>query len=234
MQSYLTKYIHKDVALIIMYYMETDTDYYQISHYVTDRFLLQTATLKITRGASFGPDLYYIFCGLQKINNNLIEPIITQMSPRAIAICDMWHDDMDIYKNQIVKNITCQNVMFIVTYESAIIIYNCNWQPIYTYHIGLVYTCTSSAYGSALYLTYTHYVSEKSNMPYGQLIKLILGPSGRLYELKRIKQAPNSQVLASNIDYVCVKAGNKIIIYRSDTLQKTARVNIGMAIMTHY
>jgi hypothetical protein len=214
MQKCLTKYIHKDIALIITAYAETDTDYYQSSHYVTYQFILRTVTPTITRGVRLGPDIYYIMGSLQKITGNIIKPIMTPTPPCAIAICDMY-----------------KKIIFIVSYELSIIIYNCDWKPIYTYyHTGHVYTCTSSTYGSALYLAHTYYVSENSNMPYGELIKLICVPSGKLYELKRIRQAPNSQVLASNIDYVCVKAGNKVIIYHADTLQKVARVNIGMAI----
>ena len=214
MQSYLTKYIHKDVALIIMAYMETETDYYQSSHYVTYQFTLQSVTPKITRGIRLKSDIYYIMDGLKKITGNIINPIVTPTLPRAIAICDVY-----------------KKIIFIVSYELSIIIYNCDWKPIYTYyHTEHVYTCTSSAYGSALYLTHTYYLYENSNIPYGQLIKLICVPSGQIYELKRIRQAPNSQLLASNIDYVCVKTGNKVIIYHADTLQKAARVNIGMAI----
>ena len=215
--SQLTKYIHKDVALIIAAYAETAEDYYQSSHYATYQSTLRTVTPTITRGVRLGPDIYYIVCGLQKITGDIIKPIVTPAAPHYIVACHIIAGD---------------DVIFIVTYKLCIIIYNCKWQVICNYYMHYpIYIFTSNVYGSSLYLTYTRFISERSNAPYGQLIKLIYCAQSKfLYGIKQIRQAPNSQVLASNIDYVCVKAGNKVIIYHADTLQKVARVNIGMAI----
>lgn len=97
--SQLTKYIHKDVALIIAAYAETAEDYYQSSHYATYQSTLRTVTPTITRGVCLGPDIYYIVCGLQKITGDIIKPIVTPTPPHYIAACNIVGGRCNIYRH---------------------------------------------------------------------------------------------------------------------------------------
>jgi hypothetical protein len=87
---------------------------------------------------------------------------------------------------------------------------------------------TVSCYGSSVYLAGREFDSEYK--PNGQLIKLTCNETGELSGVKAIKVASYATLLASNINYLCVRVGNKIVVYHADTLGRVASINIGMCI----
>jgi len=87
---------------------------------------------------------------------------------------------------------------------------------------------TLCCYGSSVYLA-----GKKSSISGGysaNIIKLRCDEKGELSGVKALKVANCAVLLASNINYLCVRVGNKVVVYHTDTLYKVASINIGMCI----
>lgn len=64
----------------------------------------------------------------------------------------------------------------------------------------------------------------------GKLLKLTCGETGELSGVKVVKVTSYATLLCANINYLCVRVGNKVVIYHADTLGKVESINIGMCI----
>jgi hypothetical protein len=208
----LLKYFYIDIASIITEYIEDDWNFYKIQHHISYTRILQGLNTPIfTPGIHVNNSLYYIAFCLQKITDNIIEPINTSIPPISVCLCDQF---------------------FIVLFERHFEIYNKEFKRTYLYAIHNLYNPTLCCYGSYIYLAGREWEElwHLDKKPRGQIVKLTFNNSGELYGVKCIKQASCVKVLACNINFLCVKIGNKVVIYHADTLFKVASINIGMKI----
>jgi hypothetical protein len=79
-----------------------------------------------------------------------------------------------------------------------------------------------------VYLTGREYSISKGY--FANIVKLTCSENGELSGVKAVKVASCTVLLASNINYLCTRVGNKVVVYHADTLYKVASVNVGMCI----
>ena len=207
----LQKYFYKDIADIIIQYTEDRCDFYRVNKYLSWSSVNTLNTFNtpiICRGITLGDSLYYICLRVQEVRGAFIKNLNTLFSPRALGVC--------------------RDKFFLVTYGRLLVVHDLDWRILYEYDIGNLFMSTLCCYGSCVYLAGREFSCEYK--PSGQLIKLSCSESGELSGVKVVKVATCAVLLAANINYLCVRAGNKVVVYHADSLYKVASINVGMCI----
>jgi hypothetical protein len=218
MNSYteLSKYFYKDISDIITEYMEDDWSFYKVNILVGRTSVIRNYYYSpiICRGIRLEDSLYYIGMSLQEIKGNTIRNINIPLNPLHITVCN--------------------EKFLLVIYGRFLSVYNREFRLLHDYTIYNLKKFNFCSYGSSVYLagieweelwnTYFHPNSR------GQIVKLRCNEDGELSGVKVVRVSSSVRILAANINYLCVRIGNKVIIYHADTLSKVASVNIGIRI----
>ena len=207
----LEKYFYKDIADIITQYTEDPWNFYRVNKYISCSSAKTLNTYFnpiICRGILLKDSLYYISLRVQQIKGNFIRNLNTTFSPRALGVC--------------------RDKFFLVIYGGLLVVYDTAWRILYEYGLGNLSMSTLCCYGSSVYLAGKEFDCEYKTS--GKLLKLTCGETGELSGVKVVKVTSYATLLSCNINYLCVRVGNKVVIYHADTLGKVASVNIGMCI----
>ena len=212
----LSKYFYKDISDIISEYMEDDWSFYKVNILVGMTTVIRNYyyTPIICRGIRLQDSLYYIGPSLQEIKGNTIRNINIPLNPLYIT--------------------PSNEKFFLGMYGTFLYVYNREFTLLYDYAIHNLKKINFCSYGSSVYLageeweelwnTYSHPNSR------GQIVKLRCNEDGQLSGVKVVRVSSHVRILAANINYLCVRICNKVIIYNSDTLSKVASINIGIRI----
>ncbi len=207
----LQKYFYKDIAEVITEYTEDVWSFYTVNKYLSWSSANTLNTFInpiICRGIKLRDSLYYVCLRVQEVREEFIRNLPTLFSPRALGVC--------------------RDKFFLVTYGRLLVVHDVDWRILYEYDIGNLFMSTLCCYGSCVYLAGREFSSEYKSS--GQLIKLSCSETGELSGVKAIKVATCAMLLTSNINYLCVRVGNKVVVYHADSLYKVASVNIGKCI----
>jgi len=206
----LQKYFYKDIADVITEYTDHSYDFYRVNKYLSWSSANTLNTFInpiICRGITLGDSLYYICLRVQEVKGEFIRNLNTPFSPRALGVC--------------------RDKFFIVTYGILLVVHDKAWRILYEYDIGNLFMSTLCCYGSCVYLTGREWKGERYS---ANIVKLTCSEKGELSGVKAVKVASCAVLLASNINYLCTRVGNKVVVYHADTLYKVASVNVGMCI----